>query len=249
MACALAVVALITACSTGESPVVEDAGDNSATAHSRTRGVEPTSTDPALAVPEEASGPLDARSVPAASSLGAGWSAFIDPGAAADGYVGNASFVRERDGAELVASLIPLGCADMVTPPTLPRPQYALEATYRHEDGSAAVVIVLDFAEEDAARALILGLGAAVAACPPAAADSGPESLYRLEIEVIHRSADVLHDVRRETGEGASPSRWVEVAIRAVRRVALAVIEVQVDGSEPDLDGLSAHLGEALRTS
>jgi len=185
----------------------------------------------------------------AAESFGAGWSTFVDSGAAGDGYVGNASFVRERDGAELVASLIPLGCADLVTPPTLPRPQHALEATYRHEDGSAAVVIVLDFADEDAARALILGLGAAVATCPPAAADSGSESLYRLEIEVMRRSADELHDVRRESGEGASASRWVEVAIRAVRRVALAMVEVQVHGSEPDLDGLSAHLSEALRTS
>ena len=240
MACALA---LIAACSPDATPLVEQARDASPTPEGRTSSVEPQSTDPALTVPAESSGPLDADSVLAPDSLGAGWATFVDSGAAGDGYVGNASFVRERDGDELIASFVPFGCADR--PPALPRPQHALEATYRHEDGSAAVVVIMEFAGEDAAHALIVGLGAIVSACPRTPPDAGQESPYRLEIEVLHHSAAELRDVRRERGEGASEARWVEVAVQDKQRVALAMVEVQPGGPGPALDRLSERLSEA----
>jgi hypothetical protein len=179
--------------------------------------------------------------------LGAGWSTFVDPGSAADGYLGNGSFVRERDREELVASLVPLGCTDLVTVPVLPRPQHALEATYRHENGAAAVVMVLDYPNENAARSLLGELTAVVSACPPGAAASDPASPYRLSIQVVRSDEDELHDLRRETGQGASPARWVEVAVREGPRVALAVTEVRPGVAGPDIDQLSERLRDAIR--
>ena len=179
--------------------------------------------------------------------LGAGWAMYVDPGAAADGYVGNGAFVRERDGEELVASLIPLGCADPATTPVLPRPQHALEATYRHKNGAAAVVVVLAYPDEAAARSLLRGLGALVSACPPGNAAPDPASPYRLSIDVMSSDEDQLRDVRTETGEGASAAQWVEVAVREEALVALAMTEVRPPADGPDTERLSDRLRDAIR--
>ena len=199
------------------------------------------------AVPAVSSGSLDSGSVPSPDTFGVGWATYVDPGAAADGYVGNGAFVRERDGEELVASLIPLGCADVATNPILPRPQHALEATYRHENGAAAVVVVLAYTEEAAARSLMGALGAVVSACPPGGEASDPATPYQLSIDVIRSDPDQLRDVRRETGHGASTAQWVEVAVREQTRVALALTEVRPGADEPDMERLSDRLREAIR--
>ena len=205
------------------------------------------STDPLPAVPAASAGPLDVGSVPSPAMLGAGWSTFVDPGSAADGYLGNGDFVRERDRDELVASLVPLGCAGVGSVPVLPRPQHALEATYRHENGAAAVVVVLGYPDEAAARSLLRELAAVVAACPPSGAATDPAAAYRLSIEVLRSDEDELRDVRRETGQGASPAQWVEVAVREGPRVALAVTEVPPDVAGPGIEQLSNRLRAAIR--
>ena len=203
----------------------------------------------APAVPAESSGSLDSGSVPSPEIFGAGWTTYVDPGAAADGYVGNGAFVRERDGEELVASLIPLGCTDVATAPVLPRPQHALEATYRHENGAAAVVVVLAYAEEAAARSMLGELGAVVSACPPGGEAPDPAAPYRLSIDVIRSDPDQLRDVRRETGQGASTAQWMEVAVREQAQVALALTEVRPGADEPDMERLSDRLREAIRST
>jgi hypothetical protein len=205
------------------------------------------SADPLPAVPATSAGSLDSGSVPSPDTFGAGWVAYIDPGAAADGYLGNGAFVRERDGAELVASLIPFGCADVAAAPILPRPQHALEATYRHESGAAAVVVVLAYPDEAGARSLLRELGAVVSACPPGVPATDPAAPYRLGIDVIRSDLDQLRDVRRETGQGAAPARWVEVAVREEARVALAIVEVRPGADEPDPDRLSEQLRAAIK--
>jgi hypothetical protein len=205
-----------------------------------------TRTGTALAVPAVSSGSLDVRSVPDPQSLGQGWAPFIDPGSAADGYLGNGSFVREREGAELLASLLPLGCADAAPVPALPRPEHALEATYRHEDGSAAVVIALVFADEDAARSLLRELGDVVSACPVAPGPAGAQGPSPLVIDVTRRDEEELHDVRRESGSRIAASRWVEVAVREQQRVSLAMIEVGPDAADPDVHRLALSLRAAL---
>ena len=258
-------LALLAACSSGESGERESGigagSDSSVAAADRTRSADPSGADPSgadapgadpsgveprLARPAASSGPLNAKSVPAPEALGPGWATFIDPGAAAEGYVGNGSFVRERAGDALVASLIPLGCTDVAANPTLPRPQHALEATYRHADGSAAVVIVLDFPDEDTARRLLRELGAVISSCP-AAADDLAQSPYRPVIEVTQSDDNVLLDTRREAGQDASAAQWMEVAVREEQRVALAVVEARPSAPGPDMGRLSKSLREAVR--
>ena len=243
--------ALLAACSAsgslGDQESTRSGPGSPSTAAGETPPASRSVLDPRLTIPAASSGALDANSVPSAEKLGAGWEAFADPGAAADGYAGNGSFVRERDGAELATSLIPLGCAEVAAVPVLPQPRHALEATYRKSDGSAAVVIVLDFADEHTARRLLIQLGELVSACPPPAATADPQSPYRLIIEVSRNDEQELRDERRETGQGARAARWVEVAIRDERRVAMATVEVNPDAPGPDLDQLARLLHEVLR--
>ena len=205
------------------------------------------SADPLPAVPATSAGSLDSGSVPSPDTFGSEWVAYIDPGGAADGYLGNGAFVRERDGAELVASLIPFGCADVAAAPILPRPQHALEATYRHASGAAAVVVVLAYPDEAGARSLLRELGAVVSACPPGVPATDPAAPYRLSIDVMHSDTDQLLDVRSETGQGASPAQWIEVAVREEARVALAVTEVRPGADGPDTEKLSDRLRDAIR--
>ena len=71
----------------------------------------PPSSEPAPpSAPATTSGGLTARTLPAARTLGAGWTSRVDNGSAEEGYVGNGTPTQARDPHEVVMTVVPLGC-------------------------------------------------------------------------------------------------------------------------------------------
>jgi hypothetical protein len=191
-------------------------------------------------VPSPYAGPLTEASLPAPASLGAGWRRYVDPGGHEAGFRGNGSWVRERDGRDVVAGLVPVGCRGTVPAPVGPAPTYALEGTYTGPRGAPGVALALEFARAEPAEATFRGLAAAAESCGDAPA--GPA----LRITVLTRTADTLVDRRVDPSE---PDRaWTEVVVRDGRRVGLLTLAGPPSGrARPDPARVAAALRAALR--
>jgi hypothetical protein len=202
--------------------------------------------DAGLTTPAESAGPLDERSLPKALDLGAGWKPFTDPGDAEEGYLGSGSWVRARDVTDVVAGIVPLGCLELTSPPHLPVPAHALEATYRGRGGAPAVALVLDYPSPVGAAAMVAGVGRIARSCPAPAspvADDGP-----LTVVVRAKRIDTatVLDRRREYGVGASEWAWSEAVVRRGARVGLVILASDPDAKAPDLDDLAARLRASI---
>ena len=196
-------------------------------------------------VPAETAGDLDSADVPAPPDLGRGWTQYVDPGSAEDGYVGNGSWVRARANEQVVQAVVPLGCTGLTRMPRLPVPAHALEATYRGPGGAPAVALVLDYAQVAQARDFVEQLGAIGRACPAPA-----ERVRRSDplVAVVTQSradATTVLDRRREYGVGASDWVWSEAVVRDGARVGLLVVGSLPGRQPPDL----ARLGRAVEAS
>lgn len=212
----------------------------------------PPAPEPAaLEVPAARSGPLDAGAVPAPQALGPGWAAWVDPGDVTEGYLGNESFVRERGAAEVTQALVPLGCAGVTSAPRLPAPAYALEATYRHLDGRAAVALVLEHPDATGAGELYAALVDALGRCPAAAPETdSPDAPYRLVVEVEQAGADVFTGTRRDTDLGASGTRWSQVVVLEGARVGVLVLQLPDGGAAATSTGpLAGAVRSALAST
>ncbi|HEX6937008.1 MAG TPA: hypothetical protein VF227_10860, partial [Actinomycetes bacterium] len=110
VACALA-AGVLSACASDQTgaPAAARVTHAASTASTQTASAPPdtaedssTSDGGGLSVPAETAGDLDASDVPAPPDLGPGWTQYVDPGEAEDGYVGNGSWVRARGAEEVV---------------------------------------------------------------------------------------------------------------------------------------------------
>jgi hypothetical protein len=117
------------------------------------------------AVPATSSGPLGASTMPKASALGPGWSAYIDSGSAEDGYTGNGTPVVARNVRDVTAAMLPFGCLDATYATPMPVPVHALEADYKHSSGKHAVGTALDYGTPEAAAAFVAAYEKALTAC------------------------------------------------------------------------------------
>ena len=117
------------------------------------------------ATPATSSGPLGASTMPKASALGRGWTAYIDSGSAEDGYTGNGTPVDARNVRDVTDAMLPFGCLDAAYTTPLPVPLHALEADYRHVSGKHAVGLALDYGTTAAAAAFVTAYEKALTAC------------------------------------------------------------------------------------
>lgn len=254
MACALA-AGVLSACASDQTGApaaarvthaASIASTQTASAPPDTAGYSSTSDGGGLSVPAETAGDLDASDVPAPPDLGPGWTQYVDPGEAEDGYVGNGSWVRARGVEEVVQAVVPLGCTGLTTLPRLPVPKHALEATYRGPGGAPAVALVLEYRREAQARAFVTLLGDAGRSCPaPAQPVRRTDPMVAVVTQVRADDRMVL-DRRREHGVGASEWLWSEAVVRRGGRVGLLTVASPHGGDTPDLAGLARSVRASI---
>ena len=208
--------------------------------------VKPGETDGAgLVVPPTTAGDLDAQSVPQAPDLGRGWTRYVDPGDVAEGYTGNGSWVRARGAAEVVQAVVPLGCAGLASPPVLPVPKHALEATYRGPKDAPGVALVLDYRNERQATRFLTGMARIARSCPAPAERVTADAPLTVVVEPVRVAARTVLDRRREYGVGASEWVWSEVVVQRGSRVGLLILATPPSAPGPDL----ARMAERLRAA
>jgi hypothetical protein len=191
--------------------------------------------------PATTAGPLGEQDVPQARDLGQGWTEYADPGGAEAGFVGNGSFVRERDPAGVVQGLVPLGCPGVGTVGPVPTPGDALEATYRTSAGAPAVVLVLQYDDATASVRALRQLHRMRATCTPPTA--GEAAQGRTVIHLERADDDRIWDRRTTIGEEGAV--WLELVVRAGDRVgimAMAATQRPAGGFAALDDALRAHL-------
>lgn len=196
--------------------------------------------------PATTAGALGARSVPAPLDLGAGWRPFADPGEPEEGYLGNGSWVRARGVDEVVAGIVPLGCVGLDSPPRLPVPAHALEATYRGRADAPAVALVLDYRTVGSAAAMLTGLATIARSCPAPAERVRRHDPLTVVVRPERIAATTVLDRRREYGVDASPWTWSEAVVRRGTRVGLLIVASDPAGPAPDLADLAARLRSSI---
>lgn len=232
---AAVLAAVLTACSGGSDS--DSARKEAATEpSSATEEVRPS--QPPESTPATTSGPLSADDLPEPSDLGSDWTPYADPGG--HGFLGNGTFVRERDADDIALGMVPLGCTEIQGSPSLPVPEHALEATYRAPGERSAVALVLEYANEAEATDLLQQLGDLLGRCPEPAA--GEEALV---VDLHRHDGAAIHDVRHEVGPGAPTDEWREVVVRDGERVGLTIL-VAADGEPVAFDALDARLRAAI---
>jgi len=171
---------------------------------------EPTTTNtlpppaaPTRAAPSTAGG-LDASSLPVPS----GWKTIAREGGEEEGYLGNGTWVHERDPRYAAFDVITIGCA-AVTRDDYADPTAALEGTYERK-GEPGIGLVLEFATPARASAYFALYRRQVAACQE---DDAPVQITRVD------SAAGLID-RRKYPDGD----WTEVGNVSGRRVTLIIL-------------------------
>ena len=157
-----------------------------------------------------AAGPLTARSMPAASAFGIGWSRYADPGSPEAGWTGNGTFVHARGGTEAANGVLPLGCAHR-SRLTLPMPQFALEGAYLSAAGRPGQAVVLQFHSDTAAGNYFAGLEQVLRTC---VRPDGPAG-----VSVQTTSATGTSYTGERTYAGAE--RWREHDVRSGSRVTV----------------------------
>jgi hypothetical protein len=207
----------------------------------------PGETDAAgLVVPARTAGNLGERSVPRPADLGRGWQRFIDPGDVAEGYTGNGAWVRERGAAEVIEGVVPLGCAGLTSPPELPVPKHALEATYRGPGDAPGVALVFDYPSAAQAAKFVAGMATIARSCEPPARKVRADDPLTVVVEPVRIGARTVLDRRREYGVGASEWVWSEMVVQHGARVGLLIVASPMSAETPDLNRLSEHLRTAV---
>ncbi len=232
----VAVLTVLTACTGGSDSDADSASKGASTEPSSPAEVRPSS--PAESTLATTSGPLSADDLPAPTDLGSDWTPYADPGG--HGFLGNGTFVRERDADDIALGMVPLGCTEIQGSPSLPVPEHALEATYRAPGERSAVALVLEYASEADATDLLQQLGDLLGRCPEPAA--GMEALV---VDLHRHDGAAIHDVRHEVGPGAPTDEWHEVVVRDGKRVGMTIL-VADDGEPVAFDALDARLRAAI---
>jgi hypothetical protein len=171
---------------------------------------EPTTTNtlpppaaPTKAAPSTAGG-LDATSLPVPS----GWKTIARAGGEEEGYLGNGTWVHQRDPRYAAFDVITIGCA-AVTRDDYTDPTAALEGTYERK-GEPGIGLVLEFATPPQAAAYFDLYQRQVTACQD---EDAPVQITRVD------SPTGLID-RRAYPDGD----WTEVGNVSDRRVTLIIL-------------------------
>jgi hypothetical protein len=242
-------LASLAACShaTTETAEVPSAPASSLTPASPTEPAVATSApEPSMSKPARSAGPLGESSLPRALDLGRGWAPYTDPGDPEEGYLGNGSWVRARGVSDVVAGIVPLGCLKLTSPPRLPVPDHALEATYRGRRGAPAVALVLDYASSSKAASLVAGVARIARSCPAPASPVADDDPLTVVVKAERVDAETVLDRRREYGQGASEWAWSEAVVRRGTRVGLLIVGSKPAAPAPDLEDLASRLRASI---
>jgi hypothetical protein len=156
---------------------------------------------------------VTARNLPGASSLGAGWKTYIDPGGAEKGFLGNQTWTRRRDAHQAAYEALPIGCANPLPSGSLPVPEHALQGSYRTASGGSGTVLVLRFSKAGKASSYYRGYQARMTAC-----GAGTEGLA---VQRLWSEQSTAASVRRYAGA----ETFVEVSALQGSTVALLAAE------------------------
>ncbi len=163
-------------------------------------------------VPQTA-GPLTGRQMPDPQVLGDGWTERADPGAGHDEETDpGAPSTQQRDVAELMDGLVPIGCPEAAVDIALPRPEYALERTYAGPSGQPGVALILQFGDASRPEAFLAGFARQMRACPPR--PTGADDPISLGFRSVERTAEVVYGLRQERGADADPHRYLVIVAR-----------------------------------
>jgi hypothetical protein len=178
----------------------------------------PQVPEQATAPPPAAAGPVTAKNLPAAEKLGQGWKTYTDPGGAEQGFLGNDTWTRRRDGHQAAYEALPVGCASPLPTGSLPVPLHALQGSYRTAADLPATALVLRFADSAKASAYYAGYQARMKAC----GEGGG-----LSVKSLWSSESAAGSVRRY----AAAEAYVEISVVRGSTVALLAAEsAQPDG-------------------
>jgi hypothetical protein len=162
---------------------------------------------------------VTASNLPAPDKLGQGWKTYTDPGGAEQGFLGNDTWTRQRDGHQAAYEALPVGCANPPLTSSLPIPLHALQGSYRTGADQPANALLLRFADAAKATAYFSGYQARMKAC----GDSGG-----LSVEPLWSTDTTAAAVRRY----AAAEAYVEVSV--VRGSTVALLAEQ--SSKPDAE-------------
>jgi hypothetical protein len=225
---AAGVLALVSACGSKTIAIPPD--------HPVTRVAANPTASP-TATPKSSAGPLKEEDLPDAGVLGKRWKSYVEPGGF--GVVGNGSFAQAREIDELMAGLKPVGCPAEAGEITLPRPEYALEGSYRDDHESPGLSLVLQFGRSDDAKQFLDRLAAQFDACPPGSRD--PNGPLTLDFQTLAMRGGRIAAVRQEHGKGADPNRYLVVAAADGERVGIVFVGA---GAPSERDRIGRRLAD-----
>jgi hypothetical protein len=179
----------------------------------------PQLPEQATAPPPAAAGPLTVKNLPAPEKLGQGWKTYTDPGGAEQGFLGNNTWTRRRDGHQAAYEALPVGCANPPPSGSLPVPLHALQGSYRTGTDQPANALLLRFADAAKATAYFTGYQARMKGC----GDSGG-----LAVQSLWFTDTAAAAVRRY----AAADAYVEVSV--VRGSTVALLAQQ--SAKPDAE-------------
>jgi hypothetical protein len=165
-----------------------------------------------MAAPATTSGPLSQDSFPTPAELGPGWSYFVDPGDAEEGYAGNGTPTLERSPQEIAQTAVPFGCD---RPHAMPQATHALEVDYRYR-GAQAIAVRERFRDAATARAFHAGRTANLRAC---LGRSGSAAIGPLVADLRSPAAGVVTSARTPRSDP-----WRELAVLDGRTVVLLAV-------------------------
>lgn len=199
-------------------------------------------TPSAAPVPATSAGPLTKDQLPAAATLGKEWKAYAEPGGGESAVIGNGSSAQQRDVAEVMEGLTPIGCPEQAVDIRLPRPDHALEGTYRGPADRPGVSLVLQFSDEATAGGFLTKFGEQLDACP-APANPAEDDPLGLGFTRVSAPAAALAAVRSEYGIDADPNRYLVVGVHRGARIGL----LYVSGAKPAAaDRIAAGLAASI---
>ncbi len=151
---------------------------------------------------------MSAKNLPAPEKLGEGWKTYTDPGGSEQGFLGNDTWTRRRDGHQAAYEALPVGCSNPAPKGSLPVPLHALQGSYRTGTNQPANALLLRFADATKAKAYFTGYQARIKAC----GDGGD-----LAVQSLWSTETAAGAVRRYAGADA----FVEVSLVQGSTVAL----------------------------
>jgi len=247
-ACAAAIAAICVASILGLAPgcsnskgAPQGAPSSSAPSVRGEPSHEPEMTGPPI--PATSAGPLSDRQLPGRAVLGPGWSTYAEPGGGESGVIGNGSWAQQRQVAEVMDGLTPIGCPGEAVNIRLPRPRWALEGSYRGPGQAPGVGLVLEYADSRTAALFLDRLSAQIQACARRRGRPDTDGPPVLTFDPFPSRGRTLSALRQEYGVEADPHRYLLVAAHEGRRIAMVYL---AGGKPEDRQQIAGGLAAAI---